>query len=108
MTLDVFRAVADPTRREIIGLLAHNELRLSDISGYFDMTRPAVAKHLKILVDTGIVRQRVQGRETLSRLEAAPLKQMSDWVSRFEHFWEPRLDALKTIVDADFEQEPKS
>ena len=96
---DIFRAIADPTRRAILSLLSEGEMTVGDVADRFDMTRPAVAKHLKVLSDGGLIAVEARGRERVNRLNAAPLKQVADWVSRFDAFWDGRLAALKQEVE---------
>lgn len=98
---DIFRAIADPTRRAILSLLSAGELTVGDVAERFDMTRPAVAKHLKILSDGGLIAVEAKGRKRVNRLNAAPLKQVADWVSHFDAFWDDKLDALKQEVEKD-------
>lgn len=98
-TQRVFRAVADPTRRAIIELLAGDEMTAGAVARHFDMSRPAVVKHLKVLRQGGIVVVRRQGRERINRLDAAKLKTLADWVNRYERFWDQRLARLKSEVE---------
>jgi DNA-binding transcriptional ArsR family regulator len=98
---DVFRAIADPTRRAILGLLAEGERSVGDVAERFDMTRPAVAKHLKVLSDGGLIEVEVRGRSRVNRLRAAPLREIAAWVSRFDAFWDDKLNALKDEVEKD-------
>ena len=99
----VFRAIADPTRRSIMTMLSAGERSLNDITAEFDMTRPAVTKHLNILREGGLIRVRKQGRERLHRLQPEALKTVSDWVSFFDQFWDEKLTNLKQAVEADDE-----
>ncbi|MAC39552.1 MAG: transcriptional regulator [Oceanicaulis sp.] len=96
---DIFRAIADPTRREILALLSEGAMTVGDVADRFDMTRPAVAKHLKVLSDGGLISVEARGRERFNRLNAAPLKQVADWVSRFDAFWDDKLNKLKEEVE---------
>lgn len=98
-TQRVFRAVADPTRRAIIELLSGDEMTAGAVARHFDMSRPAVVKHLKVLRQGGIVVVRRQGRERINRLDAAKLKTLADWVNRYERFWDQRLARLKSEVE---------
>lgn len=98
-TQHVFRAVADPTRRAIIELLAGDEMTAGAVARHFDMSRPAVVKHLKVLREGGIVVVRREGRERINRLEAAKLRTLADWVMRYERFWDQRLARLKSEVE---------
>lgn len=97
---DVYRAVADPTRRRILRMLAEvDELPLHEIVAQFPMGRTAVAKHLAILKEAGLVIDRKVGRETRYRLNAAPLREIQEWLSFYEQFWTQRLDRLKELLE---------
>lgn len=95
----VFRAVADPTRRAIIELLAVEDMTAGAVAGHFEISRPAVAKHMKILREGGIVVAHRNGRERINRLEPAGLKAVADWVAHYERFWDRRLAKLKLEVE---------
>lgn len=95
----VFRALADPTRRAIISMLAGGARPIADIASEFDMTRPAVAKHLAILREGGIVVVEPRGRERINRLNPAALKSAADWLNHFDKFWDDRLAKLKEVVE---------
>jgi DNA-binding transcriptional ArsR family regulator len=97
----LFRALADPSRRRMLNLLAEQELPLKGIEERFRMSRPAVIKHLRILKACKLVRVRRQGRLTIHSLNARPLRVVKDWVSRFEALWNERLQNLKQQVEAD-------
>ncbi|WP_417494073.1 ArsR/SmtB family transcription factor [Maricaulis sp.] len=97
----VFRALADPTRCAIVKLLAEQDLRVGDIAAHFAMTRPAVAKHLAVLKSADVIRVSQAGRERINSLNPAALKAASDWLNYFDHFWDDRLAALKSAVEAD-------
>lgn len=97
---DVYVAIADPTRRKLIRLLAEaDELPLHELTAQFDMGRTAVSKHLAILKDAGLVMARKEGRETRYRLNAAPLKEIQDWVSFYEGFWNERISKLHLLLE---------
>ncbi|MGG2073812.1 metalloregulator ArsR/SmtB family transcription factor [Lysinibacillus irui] len=97
---DVYVAIADPTRRKLIGLLAEvDELPLHELTAQFDMGRTAVSKHLAILKDAGLVMARKEGRETRYRLNATPLKEIQDWVSFYEGFWKERISKLHLLLE---------
>jgi len=98
---DVFQAIADPTRRRLLHLLGDQELPLNALSGHFPMSRPAVSKHLRVLADAGLVKERKVGRETRYRLEATPLQELKRWLSYYERFWENKISALKRYVETD-------
>jgi DNA-binding transcriptional ArsR family regulator len=94
MRRDVFQAIADPRRRAIIGLLAHQALTPSGIAKYFPISRPAISKHIKILVDCGIVVVHRQGRERYYEIQLEKLNEVAEWVEPYTKLWEQRLDRL--------------
>ncbi len=95
----VFRALADPTRRAIISMLAHGARPIGDIADGFDVTRPAIAKHLRILEEGGVITVEAKGRERINRLNPEVLKTAADWLSYFDQFWDDRLAKLKEAVE---------
>ncbi|WLD93305.1 helix-turn-helix transcriptional regulator [Alkalihalobacillus sp. AL-G] len=98
-TRDVYSAVADPTRRELIRLLADaEELPLHKLTAHFQIGRTAVSKHLVILKDVDLVKDRKVGRETRYRLNAEPLLEIEDWVSYYTKFWRERADLLRQLL----------
>ncbi|CAN7745338.1 metalloregulator ArsR/SmtB family transcription factor [Paenibacillus sp. LjRoot153] len=98
---DVFQAIADPTRRHLLHLLGDQEMPVTVISGHFPMSRTAVSKHLRILAEAGLVKERKVGRETRYRLEAEPLMELKRWLSYYERYWENKLNVLKRFVEQD-------
>jgi DNA-binding transcriptional ArsR family regulator len=102
---DVFQAIADPTRRQVLHLLAKEELPISMITSHFPMSRTAVAKHLHILSEAQLVRGRKVGREKRYSLQPDSFKELRDWLSYYEHFWDNKLTKLKYIVEAQDETE---
>ncbi|MBP2241561.1 DNA-binding transcriptional ArsR family regulator [Cytobacillus eiseniae] len=97
---DVYVAIADPTRRKLIRLLADSdELPLHELTAQFQMGRTAVSKHLAILKEADLVTNRKIGRETRYRLNAAPLQEVKDWLSFYEEFWNDRARLLKKILE---------
>ena len=106
---DVFGAIADGTRREILTALGaarrggdgseSGERTMSEIAGRFAMTLPAVSQHLRVLLDAGLVTVRRVGRERRYRLNAAPLKEVSAWVGEYEMFWDEKIAALSAYLD---------
>lgn len=98
MRRDVFQAIADPTRREIIHLLAQESLNLNAVADRFDISRPAISKHVKILEQCGLITIRPQGRERLCEAKLETLNEVSNWVARYSKFWEHKLDALEIYV----------
>ncbi len=99
MRRDVFQAIADPTRREIINLLANRELNLNAVADNFQISRPAVSKHIKILTECGLIVINQQGRERYCRAELTKLKEVAEWTNRFKEFWNNKLDALGYFLD---------
>lgn len=98
MRRDVFQAIADPTRRSIIDLLARNSLTLNGVAENFDVSRPAISKHVKILAECGLVVIRPQGRERYCEVNLERLQQVSEWVERYRIFWTQKLDALEQFL----------
>lgn len=95
----VFRALADPTRRDIVAMLADRPRAAGEVAQRFDISRPGVARHLRILRESGLVVTRARGRKRINYLNAAPLAGASDWLRQFEPFWKDRLAALKTAIE---------
>lgn len=97
---DIYAAVADPTRRQLLRLLADaEELPLNALTVHFDMGRTAVSKHLAILKDAGLVTSRKAGRETRYRLNAAPLREIEDWVAYYRRFWQDNALRLRQLLE---------
>ncbi|QAY65803.1 ArsR/SmtB family transcription factor [Paenibacillus protaetiae] len=97
---DVFDAIADPTRRRLIRLLAEaEELPLHELTAKFQMGRTAVSKHLTVLREAGLVLDRKVGRETRFRLNAAPLREIQDWVTYYNKFWHSNLTRLNQLLE---------
>lgn len=95
MRRDVFQAIADPTRREIINLIAFNSLNLNAIAENFEMSRPAISQHIKILTECGIVVVKKDGRERFCEVRFDKLSEVSNWVDQYRCFWNNKLDALE-------------
>lgn len=96
--MDAFPALADPVRRELLGLLRRSPASVGELAARFPISRPAISRHLRVLREAGLVSVREQGRERLYRLEPAPLEQVDAWLDDFRDRWSPRLDALATEV----------
>ena len=92
MRRDVFQAIADPNRRAIIGLLANQKLTLSGVAEHFDISRPAISRHIKILAECGLVVVQRQGRERYCEARLDKLNEVSDWVEQYRKVWEQRFD----------------
>lgn len=99
-TLDSFNAVAEPRRRQVLGLLASGELPVNDIVDALGWNQPQVSKHLGVLLEVGLVRVRHAGRQRFYSVDAAPLKEIHDWAATFEHFWQHQLDNIKKRAEA--------
>jgi len=89
-----FAALADPTRRAILARLASGERSVSELAEPFDMSLPAVSKHLRVLERAGLIAQRREAQWRHCRIDAGPLKEVADWAERYRHIWEERLDRL--------------
>ncbi|MBB6675219.1 ArsR/SmtB family transcription factor [Cohnella nanjingensis] len=90
----VFRALADPTRREMIRRLARQDLTVSELAMPYQMSLAGASKHVKVLEEAGLVRRTVRGRTHLCRLDPATLASAYEWIRFYEHFWNDQLDAL--------------
>ncbi len=100
-----FAALADPTRRRIVARLTRGEARVTDLAQPFAMSLNAVSKHLKLLERAGLVHRRRVGREHFLRLRPAPLRAVQQWASRYERFWNERLDALGAFLSSTSDEE---
>jgi DNA-binding transcriptional ArsR family regulator len=96
-----FKALADPTRREILRQLAEADMTIAQVSDNFDMTRAAVKKHLTVLNDGGLITVRTRGRERVNALNPKGFAPVRDWLSFFDQFWDDRLSELKTAIEKD-------
>ena len=101
MSTDVFGALASPVRREILSLLRSGPQPVHVLAARFDMRRPSVSEHLRVLRDAGLVSEQRDGRQRLYSLEAGPLAQVSDWLSPYERFWRGKLRNLRELLDSD-------
>jgi DNA-binding transcriptional ArsR family regulator len=98
-TFDVFNAIAEPQRREIISLLANGEHSVNAIADALDFKQPQTSKHLRVLKEVGLVSVCGSGKRRLYKLEAQELKPIYDWVQHFEHMWNSRFDRLAGYLD---------
>jgi len=94
-TRDIFQAIADPTRRQIIGMLARKPLNVNAIAKEFDITRQAVSLHVQFLNDCGLIVIKQQGRERYCEARLAKLKQVTDWVEQYRKYWDKQFDSLE-------------
>ena len=95
---DVFQAIADPTRREILGMIAHKSLNVNAVTEQFDVSRAAIYKHMKILSECGLLEIKKQGREHFCEGKFEKLNEISNWVEQYRQFWEARLDSLEVYL----------
>ncbi|WP_077210784.1 ArsR/SmtB family transcription factor [Bacillus dakarensis] len=100
---DVFQAIADPTRRELLRLLSREEMPIAKIASHFSVSRTAIVKHLQILSDAKLVIGRKEGRERLYSLQPEPLEEVKQWLTYYEQFWNNKLTMLKYIAENDQE-----
>jgi DNA-binding transcriptional ArsR family regulator len=101
-----FAALSDPTRRAIVDRLAGGPARVTDVAQPFAMSLNAVSKHIKVLERAGLIHRVQSGREHTLRLSAEPLRQVASWSSRFERFWNERLDNLEAFLASRKEEKP--
>ena len=97
----MFRAIADPTRRQILGMLRGGRRSVGDIAGNFRMSRPAISKHIRLLRQVGLVVTKNQGTARICRLNAAPLRAVDNWLRDYQEFWGESLHSLKRYVEED-------
>jgi len=95
----VFRAIADPTRREILGMLRGGRYSVGEIAANFRTSRPAISKHLRVLRSVGLVATKQEGTVRICTLNAMPLRVVSDWLSDYQAFWGETLRGLKDYVE---------
>ena len=95
----VFRAVSDPTRRQILSILRHGQQTVGSIAGNFRMSRPAISKHLRQLHSAGLINTRREGTASYCSLNARPLSLLNDWVHEYEQFWSHSLNRLKAHLE---------
>ena len=95
----VFRAIADPTRREILGMLRDRPCSVGELAANFRTSRPAISKHLRMLRAVGLVATTQRGTARICALNAEPLRAVSDWISDYEAYWSKTLQSLKRYVE---------
>lgn len=91
---DVFVAISHPARRQMLDLLADSECAVKTLAARFEMSRPAVSQHLRVLLDTGLVTEKRNGRERIYRLAPDQLSHVKQWIAKYERFWDERLQRL--------------
>ena len=94
----VFGALADPTRRAILARLAEGDLRVGDLAAPFPMSQPAISRHLKVLESAGLISRTRRATARLSHLEADPLREATEWLARYQAFWDERFDQLDELL----------
>lgn len=98
MRRDVFQAIADPIRRDIIGLIASNPMTPNSVAESFDVSRQAISKHIKILTECGLLSLNIQGREYYYSIQPKKLMEVKDWLEPFQKIWEDKFNQLDTIL----------
>ncbi|MDB5134877.1 MAG: winged helix-turn-helix transcriptional regulator [Mucilaginibacter sp.] len=101
MRRDVFQAIADPTRRAIINMISHQSLNLNAVAESFDISRPAISKHIKILTQCGLITIKQRGRERYCEAKLQKLDEVSQWVEQYRVFWTDKLNALENFLAQD-------
>jgi DNA-binding transcriptional ArsR family regulator len=96
--VEALAALADPTRRELVALLARGELAAGELAGHFPVSRPAISRHLRVLRESGLVTCREEGRRRLYALDPRPLRELDAWLEPYRDLWAQRLDALDTEI----------
>ncbi len=99
--LDVFQVIADPTRRQILKLLSLESLSINSIAGNFEISRPAVSKHIKLLEETGFLAIEEVGRERHCKLSPAGFEEFRAWMAYYDDFWKQRLHKLEKLMDGE-------
>ena len=98
MRRDVFQAIADPTRRAIISLIAFNPLNLNAIADNFNVSRPAISQHIKILEECGLVHITQQGRERYCEVQLQQLNEVNNWIEQYRVLWDQKFDKLDNLL----------
>jgi DNA-binding transcriptional ArsR family regulator len=96
--VNALEALADPTRRRLVELLAQGDRSAGELAAEFETSRPGVSRHLRILREHGLVSARGDGRRRVYSLDPQPLEELDEWLSRYRSFWAHRLDALETEI----------
>ncbi|MDN3550538.1 ArsR/SmtB family transcription factor [Mucilaginibacter aquaedulcis] len=95
---DVFQAIADPTRRQIINLIAHQPLNLNAIADNFDVSRPAISQHIKILIECGLIDVKKNGRERYCEAKLGQLNEVAQWIEQYRKSWDERFDKMDDLL----------
>lgn len=99
MPADIFGALANPVRRQILTTLRDGPRAVNDLASQFDLGRPAVSEHLQVLRQVGLVREEPRGQQRFYHLEALPLAEVGEWLHPFERYWRERLRNLRDVLD---------
>lgn len=97
--MDPFQAIADPSRREILMLLTKDKLSINALAGNFDMSRPAVSKHIKVLYEAGLILVNDRGRERYCELKPEGFEEIKNWIIFFDNFWKDKLQNLENLLN---------
>ena len=99
MRRDVFQAIADPTRREIINIVSEKDINLNAIADHFHISRPAISRHIKILTECGLISIRQEGRERYCEADLTKLNEVGAWLEQYRSFWTSKLKSLEIHLD---------
>lgn len=108
MRRDVFQAIADPTRRDIINLIAYKPLNLNAIAENFEVSRPAISQHIKILMECGLIEMKKQGRERYCEAKLGQLNEVAQWIEQYRKLWADKFDRMDEILEELKKAPPKS
>ena len=103
----VYSAIADPTRRAILDVLRGGERSAGDLASLFPVSRPAVSRHIRLLREAGLVRERAKSRSRLYSLDPAPLRDVERWIEHYKLFWASRLHGLKRVAESIAQANPE-
>ncbi|HTI60160.1 metalloregulator ArsR/SmtB family transcription factor [Mucilaginibacter sp.] len=99
MRRDAFQAIADPTRRQIIGMLSNSALNVNTLADSFDMSRQAISLHVKILTECGLITIKQKGRERFCEAQLDKLSEVANWVEQYKRHWESKLDSMEAYLE---------
>ncbi|TWJ04852.1 DNA-binding transcriptional ArsR family regulator [Mucilaginibacter frigoritolerans] len=99
MRRDTFQAIADPTRREILSMIAYQSLNVNSVAEHFDVSRTAIYKHIKILTECGLIVMKQEGRERYCEAKMEKLNEVAEWVEQYRKFWTNKLDNLENYLE---------
>ncbi|MFT3701961.1 MAG: metalloregulator ArsR/SmtB family transcription factor [Agriterribacter sp.] len=98
MRRDVFQAIADPTRREILNMVSHRSLNINSVSENFDVSRAAIYKHIKILTECGLIIIKQAGRERYCEARLDKLSEVSEWIEKYQQYWQFKFNTLEKVL----------